>query len=163
MFIRKSVFRDLEGFDPDYFAHQEEVDLCWRAQNKGYSVYYCGYSEVYHMGGSTLSNMNPRKTYLNFRNSLFSITKNLPRKKAFPIICARLVLDGVAALWFLLQGKGRHAWSVLRAHASYYRQFPRMIRKREKVRFVLKYYEATSIVWSYYVHQVKVFNNLVKD
>ena len=163
MFIRKSVFRDLGGFDPDYFAHQEEVDLCWRAQNRGYRVYYCGGSEVYHMGGSTLNNMDPRKTYLNFRNSLFSITKNLPRKKAFPIILARLLLDGVAALRFVFQWKGLHAWSVLRAHASYYRQFPRMIRKREKVRFVQKYHAATSIVWSYYVHHVKDFNNLVKD
>ncbi|MBC2840478.1 glycosyltransferase family 2 protein [Robiginitalea sp. SC105] len=163
MFIRKSVFRDLQGFDADYFAHQEEVDLCWRAQNKGYKVYYCGKSEIYHLGGSTLSNMNPRKTYLNFRNSLFSITKNLPRKKAFPIILARLLLDGVAALRFLLQWKGRHTWAILRAHASYYRQFPRMIRKREKVHFVQKYHAATSIVWSYYVNQVKDFNNLVKD
>jgi len=86
MFIKSDVFDSLGGFDEDYFAHQEEVDLCWRAQNKGLKVYYVGASYVYHLGGSTLSNMNPKKTFLNFRNSLFSITKNLPRKKAFPII-----------------------------------------------------------------------------
>ena len=86
MFIKSEVFWELRGFDEDYFAHQEEVDLCWRAKNKGYKVYYFGESKVFHLGGSTLSNMNPKKTYLNFRNSLFSITKNLPRTKAFPII-----------------------------------------------------------------------------
>ncbi|MDG1572854.1 glycosyltransferase family 2 protein [Robiginitalea sp. M366] len=163
MFIRKSVFRELEGFDADYFAHQEEVDLCWRAHNHGHQVYYTGESAVYHLGGSTLSNMDPRKTYLNFRNSLFSITKNLPRKKAFPIIFCRLLLDGVAALRFLLQGRLPHALAILRAHLSYYRQVRTMLRKRERVKFVLKYHEATSIVWSYYVNGIKNFNILVKD
>ncbi len=163
MFIRKNVFRDLQGFDADYFAHQEEVDLCWRAHNHGYKVYYTGASEVYHLGGSTLSNMNPRKTYLNFRNSLYSITKNLPRKKAFPIILCRLLLDAVAALRFVLQWKGRHAWAILRAHLSYYRHFRQTIRKRERTRFVQKYYCTTSIVWSYYVDQIDHFNILVKD
>ena len=98
MFIKREVFNSLEGFDEDYFAHQEEVDLCWRAKNNGHKVYYVGTSKVYHLGGSTLSNMNPKKTYLNFRNSLFSITKNLPRGKALSIILARLLLDGVAGV-----------------------------------------------------------------
>ena len=80
MFIRKDVFHSLGGFDEDYFAHQEEIDLCWRARNSGYRVFYVGSSHVFHLGGSTLSNMDPRKTYLNFRNSLFSITKNLPKR-----------------------------------------------------------------------------------
>ena len=70
MFIRKEVFNSLGGFDEDYFAHQEEIDLCWRARNSGYRVFYIGSSHVYHLGGSTLSNMDPRKTYLNFRNNL---------------------------------------------------------------------------------------------
>lgn len=163
MFIRKGVFDDLGGFDEDYFAHQEEVDLCWRAHNKGYKVYYVGTSRVFHLGGSTLSNMNPKKTYLNFRNSLFSITKNLPRKKALIIIMARLLLDGIAALRFILQGKGRHCLAVLRAHLSYYRQFRNMYRKREKADFVQKYYRTKSIVLSHYVYKIERFNNLVKD
>jgi GT2 family glycosyltransferase len=163
MFIKKIVYDALSGFDEDYFAHQEEVDLCWRAQNKGYKVYYVGTSTVYHLGGSTLSNMNPKKTYLNFRNSLFSITKNLPRRKAFPIILSRLFLDGIAALRFILQGKGRHCIAVIRAHLSYYRQFRKMYRKREKDIFVIKYYKTKSIVWSHYVYGVKDFNILIKD
>lgn len=163
MFVKRSVFESLAGFDIDYFAHQEEVDFCWRAKNKGLKVYYVGASKVYHLGGSTLSNMNPKKTYLNFRNSLFSITKNLPVRKAFIIIFIRLVLDGIAAVRFIFQLRFKHCYSILRAHLSFYRQFPRMLKKREKVNFTTKYYATTSIVWSYFVHGVKKFNILVKD
>jgi GT2 family glycosyltransferase len=163
MFIKKEVFQELGGFDEDYFAHQEEIDLCWGAQNMGYKVYYTAKSHVYHLGGSTLSNMNPKKTYLNFRNSLFSITKNLPRRKAFLIILARLILDGIAALRFILQFKLNHCAAILRAHLSFYRQFRRMYRKREKANFIIKYYVTKSIVWSHFVNQIDKFSALVKD
>jgi GT2 family glycosyltransferase len=162
MFIRRQVFEALGGFDEDYFAHQEEVDLCWRAHNKGYSVYYVPDSHVFHLGGSTLSNMNPKKTYLNFRNSLFSITKNLPKRVAFSIILFRLILDGVAALRFVFQLKIRHCFAILRAHLSFYRQFRLMFKKRERTEFVTKYYAAKSIVWSYYVNHIRKFSDLVK-
>lgn len=163
MFIRSEVYHNLNGFDEDYFAHQEEVDLCWRAKNAGYKILYVGASHVYHLGGSTLSNMNPKKTYLNFRNSLFSITKNLPRRKALPIILARLLLDCVAAVRFIFQNKPKHCFAILRGHLSYYRNFTKMYKKREKVNFITKYYITKSIVWSHFVHQVKKFNILVKD
>ncbi len=163
MFIKKQTFDSLGGFDEDYFAHQEEVDLCWRAKNNGHKIYYVGASKVYHLGGSTLSNMNPTKTYLNFRNSLFSIIKNLPRRKALIIIFARLLLDGVAALRFIFQFKFNHCFAILRAHLSFYRQFNKMNAKREKANFILKYYTTKSIVWSHFVHHVKKFNILVKD
>ena len=163
MFIKKEIFDELGGFDEDYFAHQEEVDLCWRAKNMGYKVHYIGKSKVYHLGGSTLSNMNPKKTYLNFRNSLFSITKNLPRRKAFPIIISRLLLDGIAGIRFILQRKFDHFLAILRAHLSFYRQFKKMYNKREKKKFLSKYYAIKSIVWSHFVHQIKNYNKLVKD
>lgn len=163
MFIKSEVFRSLGGFDEDYFAHQEEIDLCWRAQNAGHKVYYIGESHIYHLGGSTLSNMNPKKTFLNFRNSLYSITKNLPGKKAVPIILLRLLLDGIAALRFIFQLKFSHCLAILRAHISFYANFRKMYKKREKANFILKYHVVTSIVWSYFVHQVKNFNILVKD
>jgi len=163
MFIRKDIFWELGGFDEAYFAHQEEIDLCWRAQNRGHKVYYHGKSKVYHLGGSTLSNANPHKTFLNFRNSLYSITKNLPRKNAFKLIFLRLLLDGVAALRFLFQLKPLHFLAVLRAHGSFYFHFPSIYKKREKANFLLNYYPVKSIVWSHFVHQVKNFNNLVKD
>ncbi|MEW2922170.1 glycosyltransferase family 2 protein [Muricauda sp. ANG21] len=163
MFIKSEVFNSLDGFDEDYFAHQEEVDLCWRAKNAGHKVLYVGKSHVFHLGGSTLSNMNPKKTFLNFRNSLYSITKNLPRKKAFPIIAMRLLLDGIAALRFVFQLKFEHCWAILRAHISFYGNFRTLYKKREKANFLLKYYTTTSIVWSHFVNQVKNFNILVKD
>ncbi|MEO0527478.1 MAG: glycosyltransferase family 2 protein [Bacteroidota bacterium] len=163
MFIKSEVFKELDGFDEDYFAHQEEVDLCWRAKNIGHKVYYTGESHVFHLGGSTLSNMNPKKTYLNFRNSLFSIAKNLPRRKALAIIGIRLLLDGIAAVRFIFQLKFTHFIAILRAHLSFYRHFRRMYRKREKANFILKYYTTKSIVWSHFVNQVRNFNILVKD
>ncbi len=163
MFVKREVFRSLGGFDTDYFAHQEEVDFCWRAKNKGHKIYYVGNSKVYHLGGSTLSNMNPKKTYLNFRNSLFTITKNLPLTKAFLIIFIRLLLDGIAAVRFIFQLRFKHCFAILRAHLSFYRQFPKMLKKREKTNFIIKYHTTTSIVWSYFVHGVKKFNILVKD
>lgn len=163
MFIRGGVFWMLGGFDEDYFAHQEEVDLCWRAQNRGLKIRYVGFSTVYHLGGSTLSNMNPKKTFLNFRNSLFSITKNLPASKAFPIIFLRLLMDGVAAARFLMQLKPLHGLAVLRAHMSFYYHFPKMYKRREKANFLLKYHSTTSIVWKHFVGKVNNFNILVKD
>ena len=163
MFIKSDVFRDLNGFDEDYFAHQEEIDLCWRAKNKDHKVFYIGESKVYHLGGSTLSNMNPKKTYLNFRNSLFSITKNLPRRKAFTIIFLRLILDGIAGIRFLFQLKWNHCFAILGAHFSFYKHFKKMYRKREKANFIVKYYTTRSIVCSHFVHQVGKFSILVKD
>lgn len=163
MFIKSAVFHELGGFDEDYFAHQEEVDLCWRAKNSGYKIFYVGTSKVYHLGGSTLSNMNPKKTFLNFRNSLFSITKNLPRRKAFLIIFIRLVLDAVAALRFIFQLKFNHFFAIIKAHLSFYKHFGKMYRKREKANFILNYYAKKSIVWSHFVHQENVFNILEKD
>lgn len=163
LFIRAAVFNELKGFDEDYFAHQEEVDLCWRAHNRGYKILYVGTSTIYHLGGSTLSNMNPKKTFLNFRNSLYSITKNLPRKKAFPIILIRLLLDGVAGVRFIFQGKFSHCWAIFIAHLSFYKNFIKIYRKREKIHYQQNYYAARSIVWSHFVSHIKKFNILVKD
>ena len=134
-----------------------------RAKNEGYKVYYIGASKVYHLGGSTLSNMNPKKTYLNFRNSLFSITKNLPRRKALLIIFLRLLLDAVAGIRFIFQFKFKHCFAIIKAHLAFYVKFRRMYRKREKHNFIKKYYITKSIVWSHFVHHVKNFNILVKD
>ena len=163
MFIKSKVFKELGGFDSQYFAHQEEIDLCWRAKNSGNKVYYQGKSEVFHMGGFTLENSNPHKTFLNFRNSLFTIVKNLPTKVAWPILIMRLILDGIAAIRFALQLRGKHAWAIFKAHLSFYRNFRSIFRKREKINFLLKYYHIKSIVWSHFVHQINNFNNLVKD
>nr|WP_110357242.1 glycosyltransferase family 2 protein [Arenibacter sp. ARW7G5Y1] len=163
LFLKKEVFNELNGFDEDYFAHQEEVDLCWRAKNKGYKVFYVGGSEVYHLGGSTLGSMDPKKTFLNFRNSLYSLVKNLPLRKVFPIVLTRMILDGLAGLNFILQGRFKHFWAILMAHFSFYKNFWAIYKKREKSYFTANYYVVKSIVWAYYINHVKIFNNLVKD
>jgi hypothetical protein len=124
---------------------------------------YNGSSTVFHLGGSTLSNMNPKKTFLNFRNSLYSITKNLPAIIAILVIISRLILDGVAALMFLFQGKWEHARAILKAHLSYYRNALKMIRKRSKKIGKKKYYVTTSIIWSYFVNRKDIFSKLAKD
>ena len=103
--IRKKVFWDLGGFDIDFFAHQEEIDLCWRLKNRGYKVMVNPQSVVYHVGGGTLNSSSPFKTYLNFRNNLFMLYKNLPFLKLLITLLFRLPLDGIAAITFLKKDK----------------------------------------------------------
>lgn len=149
-FIRSSVFKELNGFDIDFFAHQEEIDLCWRAKNKKYSIKYNGSSTVYHIGGATLNDENPKKTFLNFRNSLFMLTKNLPKQKLFKILLIRMVLDGIAGLRFLFQGKFTHLFAVLKAHFYYYHFINNNLNKRSEYQ-VNNYFDRESIVVNYYL------------
>ena len=158
-FIRKEAFRDLNGFDEDFFAHQEEIDLCWRAKNKKCIVKYVGLSIVYHVGGATLGFENPRKTYLNFRNSLLMLLKNLPTNKLILVIFTRMLLDGVAGIKFLLQGKWQHFLAILKAHFSFYLLSARFINKRNSVRFQ-NYYATKSIVYKYFISGLKYYSDL---
>lgn len=163
MFVKAALFWELGGFDAAYFAHQEEIDLCWRAKNKGHGVYYVGQSHVFHLGGSTLSNMNPKKTYLNFRNSLFSIVKNAPVRSVLVILPLRLVLDGIAGVRFLFQLKPSHCFAIIRSHFGFYARFFSMWKKRKQNTTQKKYYATTSVVWSYFVNTKRTFKDLVKD
>lgn len=158
-FIRKAVFRTLQGFDADFFAHQEEIDLCWRANNLGYVVKYCPASIVYHVGGATLNEANPMKTFLNFRNSLAMLTKNLPKEKLFSIIFTRLCLDGLAGIQFLFQGKATHTFAILKAHFYFYHLIRRNLKKRSNKQ-KKDYYFTKSIVWNYFVQKKKTFKRL---
>ena len=155
-FIRSSVYKELKGFDADFFAHQEEIDLCWRAINNGYKIKYNSESVVYHVGGATLQQGNPKKTYLNFRNSLLMLTKNLPKNKLYRILLYRMVLDGIAGLQFLSQGKFKHFLAILKAHGSFYRLYTGNYKKRGGLQSE-KYYNTKSIVYSYYINNGKVF------
>ena len=159
-FIKKEVFNDLNGFDDDYFAHQEEIDLCWRAKSKGYKVFYVGSSQVYHVGGATLNDSKPRKTFLNFRNSLFSLLKNLPKKKVIPIILTRLLLDGIAGVKYLLDFKPLHFFAIIKAHFSFYYYFVKTLKKRPKKILKAKYYTIISVVWTYFVYNKKYYSDL---
>lgn len=159
-FIKSSLFKQLNGFDEDYFAHQEEIDLCWRAINQGVSIKYVGESTVYHVGGATLKEESPQKSFLNFRNSLFSLVKNLPTSKLFPIIFVRLILDGIAGLKFLIELRPKHSLAVIRAHFSFYYNLIKMLKKRKTVTQKNHYYSIKSIVWSHYILGKKEYNNL---
>jgi len=161
-FIRSLAFKQLDGFDIDFFAHQEEIDLCWRAFNKGYKTKYVSTSTVYHVGGATLQKSNPRKTYLNFRNSLLMLTKNLPRKVLFKILFIRLVLDGIAGIQFLLTGKFSHCFAVIKAHFSFYGQFSNAKRKRSDVQ-LSNYFKIKSVVWNYHIKKIKTFKSLFNN
>lgn len=158
LFIRKSVFNDVNGFDEDFFAHQEEIDLCWRIRNLGHEIMYVGSATVYHLGGATLNNMNPRKTFLNFRNSLFMLTKNVPGSTVCLLIFIRLILDGIAGIKFLVEGKSPHFVAIFKAHYSFYINLPKFYKKRRKLLQQKKYYRISSVVWLYYISNKKYFN-----
>ena len=160
-FIRSSVFKELKGFDDDFFAHQEEIDLCWRALNKGYQIKYISESVVYHVGGATLQQGNPKKTFLNFRNSLLMLTKNLPGNKLYSILLGRMVLDGIAGIQFLMKGKFNHFVAILKAHFSFYKLFLGHYKKRTKFH-EQKYYQTKSIIYIYFIKQIVVFNDLFR-
>jgi GT2 family glycosyltransferase len=155
-FIRSVVYRELRGFDDDFFAHQEEIDLCWRAINKGYSIKYNYKSTVYHVGGATLQQGNPKKTFLNFRNSLLMLTKNVPKDNLYRILFSRMILDGIAGIQFLLQGKFSHFSAILKAHYSFYKLFSTTYKKRAHFQKI-KYYNIKSIVYQYYINSGKIF------
>ncbi|MEO6177218.1 MAG: glycosyltransferase family 2 protein [Flavobacterium circumlabens] len=158
-FIRKQVYHELGGFDESFFAHQEEIDLCWRALNEGYIIKYNSQSTVYHVGGATLQHGNPKKTYLNFRNSLLMLVKNLPKKRMFFVIFTRMILDGIAAIRFLTQGKFQHTFAILKAHFSFYCISLKYIRKRKDFQ-IQQYYTVKSIVYLYYVKKLTVFKEI---
>lgn len=162
-FIRSNVFNELNGFDEDYFAHQEEIDLCWRVNNYGKVIKYIGASTVYHIGGATLKEESPRKTFLNFRNSLFSLVKNLPKNQLVQILFIRLVLDGVASVKFLLEMRPKHTFAILKAHISFYSQVGKMIKKRKKSNQKTTYYTVKSIVWQYYVLGKKKYSDIISN
>jgi len=132
LFIRSEDFWKMDGFDERFFAHQEEIDLCWRLKNSGKKIYYTGKSTIYHVGGGTLKKENPKKTYLNFRNNLTMMLKNLPSPKAFFILFLRLHLDGYAAFYLAYKNGWRFLLAVLKAHVYFYIQLPKSIQLRQK-------------------------------
>ena len=160
LFIRSEVYHQLKGFDEDYFAHQEEIDLCWRTQNNGYQVKYVGKSKVYHVGGATLKETNPHKTFLNFRNSLINVAKNVPKKWFLFVLISRLILDGVAGLKFIFELRPIHSLAIIKAHFSFYKNFNKSLNKRKKVSKKQNYYRHISVVWQYFVLGRKEFKNL---
>jgi GT2 family glycosyltransferase len=162
MFVRTSAFWEAGGLDKDFFAHMEEIDFCWRAKNLGYRIMYCGKSTIYHVGGGSLPKSAARKTYLNIRNNLMMLYKNLPDKELRKTFLKRYFLDGIAAIHFLFSsGSFKSCWAVARAHASFLRTKKRLMVKRRhaKKQYVSNIYQG-SIVKDYYLLQKRRFSQL---
>jgi GT2 family glycosyltransferase len=163
LFVRSKHFKEVNGFDNDFFAHQEEIDLCWRLKNKGYKVMVNPQSIVYHVGGGTLDSSSPFKTYLNFRNNLYMLFKNLPVTDLIKTIFLRLILDGIAGLKFITKKRGlSHVLAILRAHFVFYLNLPRLISKRQKINQCsnLRGKYNWSILYRYYFKDQKTYSEL---
>lgn len=165
MFIRAPLYKLAGGFDPLFFAHFEEIDLCWRLKNRGYKLMYVPESAIFHVGGGALPRTNPMKTYLNFRNSLFALYKNLPSKRLFPVIANRLLMDVLSMARFLRGGKFRDIAAIFRAHWSFYSNFRKYRKFRvEEKKFISKYDHKEiypgSIVWDYFLRKKYTFISL---
>jgi GT2 family glycosyltransferase len=124
LLVRMEAYRKAGGLDPHFFAHMEEIDLCWRMQSAGFEIWYAPTSKVYHVGGGTLPNESPYKLYLNFRNNLLLLHKNLPQKSRSRVLFLRMILDGIAAIQYLVKFKPGNFSAVLKAH----RDFKRMVK-----------------------------------
>ena len=165
LFIRAEAFHSANGFDEYFFAHMEEIDLCWRIQQRGQSIYVIPDSTVYHVGGGTLPKSNPRKTYFNFRNNLIMLFKNLPGHRLLWLIPVRLMLDGLAGIKFLWDGDRKDTLAVIKAHFAFYRyaitHFTTRFRAQRKVKVHPERgtYHG-SIIIDYYLRKKKFFKDL---
>jgi GT2 family glycosyltransferase len=163
MLIRADLFHQVGGLEADFFAHMEEIDLCWRLKNLGYKIYYVGKSEVYHVGGGTLSQESPFKTYLNFRNNLAMLYKNLPAHRLYKVLIIKLLLDFIAIFFFLSHGYLKNSWSVIRAYLSFYRRIgvwqkrrKQIQRKEAKLSGMLQ----TSLVFQHFLFKKNEFSQI---
>jgi GT2 family glycosyltransferase len=165
LFVRAGIFHQIGGLESAFFAHMEEIDICWRLQNYGYKIYYCGQSEVFHVGGGTLPKSNPRKTFLNFRNGLALLIKNLPVAGFYRTMLMRLILDWIAALKFLLTGQQADARAVLQAHGAVWQHRRYWWQKRQqwapKKKTRLAGWYNGSIVWAFFIRRVKKYTDLI--
>lgn len=145
MAIRADTYWKHGGLDEDFFAHMEEIDLCWKIQRSGGKVYYSGISVVYHLGAGTLGYENPRKTYLNFRNNMSLLIKHLGSGEALWKIPLRVCLDWLAAISFLIAGKPAHCGAILRAHGAVIRRLSMIMGKRRALRTIYPRYTGKNI------------------
>ncbi|NML41809.1 glycosyltransferase family 2 protein [Chitinophaga sp. G-6-1-13] len=164
LFIRSACFREVGGFDRDFFAHMEEVDLCWRLQRAGYRVCYCPGSKVFHVGGGSLPQGNPRKLYLNFRNNLMMLWKNLHSEDRWIVLFQRFFLDILAGVKSLVSGKPKDMVAIYRAYRDYYRWRRTYVNKHELPEVKLMKMKGVFhgiMIWRYYFLRKKKFRDLI--
>lgn len=165
LFIRSAVYHKTGGFDKEFFAHQEEIDLCWRIQRAGYKIASQPASTVYHVGGGTLPMGSSLKVFLNFRNNLMLLSKNLRRDEAAYKIPLRITLDVAAALHALLKGDSRTCRSIFRAHGHYFVWLFKMNKQKKLPRMKMSEMAGVysgSIIWQYFFRHKKTFSEIVK-
>lgn len=161
MFVRADLFHKAGGLDEDFFAHMEEIDLCWRLKNLGYKIMYCPKSVVYHIGGGTLPKISWRKTYYNFRNNFFLLYKNLPDNLVDEVFAKRLFLDLIAALKFLFTAGFKDFWAIYKAHMSFYSALGKTKAKRKLLPHgPLHQVYKKNIVFEYFLRNKKKFTDL---
>ncbi len=160
MLIRSADFWSVGALDEDYFAHMEEIDLCWRLHHFGKSVWCIPQSKILHVGGGTLSANSPRKTYLNHRNNLLMLLKNLPKATVVPVLFTRFLLDYASAFGYLFTGKPHFSWAVCRAHLSFFRNCPSALNKRRLYKRQRVKLYPSSILLQFFVFKRKHFSQL---
>ncbi len=161
MFVRAELYHRFGGFDNDFFAHMEEIDFCWRLKNAGYKIMCCPESVVYHVGGGTLPKKSSLKTYLNFRNNLILIFKNIPSEQIFKVFFIRWLFDWVAAFKFLFDGSISDFLAVIRAHLSFFRTIASQIRKRRRIsQSAVSGIFKRNLVVEYFIRKHKRFTDL---
>lgn len=164
MFVRAKLFHRFGGFDNDFFAHMEEIDFCWRLKNAGYRIMFCPDSLVYHVGGGTLPKKSSRKTYLNFRNNLTLLFKNIPSGQVLKVFATRIVLDLAAALKFLSEGGFADALAVFRAHLYFITNLRSQIKKRKGIfQWKVPGIYTSHIVLEHYLRKKRLFSDLSKE
>jgi GT2 family glycosyltransferase len=167
MMVRSNVYWEAGGLDAKFFAHMEEIDLCWRMRIMGYDLVCVPQSTAYHLGGATLNQGNPRKTFLNFRNNLLMLYKNLPEQQLRSVIRMRRFLDFVAAVQFLVKGDLANMKAIRKAHKEfatlipYYAPIRQHIQAQRNLSLALPELVSLSILWQYYVRRRKTFSQLL--
>ncbi len=167
--VRAELYHKVGGLDHDFYAHMEEVDLCWRLKNAGYKIGYIGSSIVYHVGGSVISYGSPQKLYYNFRNNLILILKNEKGSRLLWLFPFRFILDGIAGLRLLLTGNIKHTFIIVKAHFHVYREIGKWLGRRRNNKMLINNSSKgrneegiynRSIVWDYFLLKRKKFTDL---
>lgn len=158
--IKSEVYHELNGLDSFFFAHMEEIDLCWRIKNSGKKIMYVPQATVFHVGGGTLHKSKPQKTFLNFRNNLIMLYKNLPQGKKFGVLLGRLFLDGAAGIKFLAEGKLSHFAAVIKAHCAFYAYMLKNSQKSIVNSKIPTTIYTKSILYHYFVKKIKKYSDL---
>jgi GT2 family glycosyltransferase len=165
LFIRTELFKSFGGFDAAFFAHMEEIDLCWRLRNGGYKIMYCPNAQVYHVGGGSLNKSDPHKTFLNFRNCLAMIVKNSPERHINRRLIARLFLDQCAAFWTLFKGHARDFMAIQKAHFQFLIHLNKWLNKRKEEKALWRNAQTTciydgSVALQHFINHKNTFEEL---